>query len=689
VAAGLKVSLNINGRIETRENPGVPGGDDYFLARFAVLRNTPLERPYANDNPDYLNKISNTESNYAFLNKKLSGLYHSDWRVLQTNFAAEYEVPGIKGLTVKGLYSYYLADYLLNNQEYTYNAYTYHPDTKVYEVTGGSTNPWREREQKKEFAKTYQWQINYNNTFGKHTIGATFVSERIELQHLRNWLHASPVSNNLPLIYFPITDRYEDSDDKEARTGYIGRINYNYDNKYYFEASARRDASYLFAPDKRVGYFPGASVGWRVTQEGFMKNLLGNSGLLSDLKLRASYGLLGDDRNLIGAFSYIPGYNYNTGTAIIGGNPLVTSRDKGIVTTNVSWLKSKIFDVGADFSLLNGHLNGTVDYFYRKNNRLFDPKNNVVLPTEVGFDLPQENLNSDAQYGEELSLNYNNKIGEFSYNVGGNVSYSRSKDLSQYKPLFNNSLDQYRNSAANRYSHIDWGYQVVGQFTSQEQINNYKINNDNRGNITLLPGDLMYKDQNGDGRIDQYDERPIGFGYGTQPNINFGFTLGGAYKGFDFHADFSGGAGYTWFQNYETRWAFQNNGNLNTIFTDRYHHADPLDVNSPWIPGKYPANRFNPGFGHADYELNGQRNSTYWLHNVKYLRARTLELGYSIPTNMLTKVKIRKARFYVNAYNMFSFDNLKQFGVDPETTDDNGLQFPQSKVINFGVNLTF
>jgi hypothetical protein len=123
----------------------------------------------------------------------------------------------------------------------------------------------------KEFAKTYQWQINYNNTFGKHTIGATFVSERIELQHLRNWLHASPVSNNLPLIYFPITDRYEDSDDKEARTGYIGRINYNYDNKYYFEASARRDASYLFAPDKRVGYFPGASVGWRVTQEGFCK----------------------------------------------------------------------------------------------------------------------------------------------------------------------------------------------------------------------------------------------------------------------------------------------------------------------------------------------------------------------------------------------------------------------------------
>jgi len=696
VANGLKVSMDINGRIETRENPGVPGGDDYFLARFAVLRNTPLERPYANDNPAYLNDIGHTESNYAFLNKKLSGLYHSDWRVLQANFGAEYQVPGVKGLNLKGLYSYYIADYLLNNQEYTYNAYTYRPATDTYDVTGGSTNPWREREQRKEFAKTYQFQINYNNTFGKHTVGATFVSERIELQHLRNWIHASPVSNNLPLIYFPTADQYQDSDNKEARIGYIGRVNYNYDNKYYLEASARRDASYLFAPDKRVGYFPGVSVGWRITQEGFMKKLLGNNSVLSDLKFRASYGVLGDDRDpnntnnpIVTPYAYLPGYNYNAGTAIIDGNALVTSRDKGIVVSNISWLKSKITDVGADFSLFNSKLSGTVDYFYRKRTGLLGTKNDVILPIEVGYSLPQENTSSDSQQGAEISLAYNGTIGKVNFNVGGNFSYSRQKNLQQYNPLFFNSWDQYRNSITNRYAHIDWGYQVIGQFTSQEQINNYTINNDGKGNRTLLPGDLMYKDQNGDGKIDQYDERPIGYGYGTQPNINFGFTFGAAYKGFDFHADFSGGAGYTWFQNYETRWAFQNNGNLNSIFEDRWHRQDAFDVNSPWVPGKYPANRVNPGFGHSDYELNGQRNSTFWLHSVRYLRVRTLELGYSLPTDMLKKVKIRRARFYVNAYNMFSFDNLKQYSVDPETTDDNGLQFPQSKVLNFGVNLTF
>ncbi|RYE20995.1 MAG: SusC/RagA family TonB-linked outer membrane protein, partial [Sphingobacteriaceae bacterium] len=306
-----------------------------------------------------------------------------------------------------------------------------------------------------------------------------------------------------------------------------------------------------------------------------------------------------------------------------------------------------------------------------------------------GYSLPAENANSDVQRGEEMALNYNNKFGQVGVNIGGNIAYTRSITLSSYNPLFFNSLDQYRNSTENRYAHIDWGYQVLGQFTSQEQINNYKVNNDGKGNRTLIPGDLIYKDQNGDGKIDQYDERPIGYGYGTQPNINFGFTLGATFKGFDFRADFSGGAGYTWFQNYESRWAFQNNGNLNTIFEDRWHHENLYDVNSPWVAGKYPANRVNPGFGHSDYELNGQRNSTFWLHSVHYLRARTIELGYSIPTAILAKARIKRARFYINAYNLLSFDNLKSYGIDPEVTDDNGLQFPQNKVINMGVNLSF
>lgn len=707
VSKRLKVGMNINGRVESHENPGVPGIDDYFLAKFAVLRNTPLERPYANDNPAYLNDIGHTESNYAFLNEALSGKFRSDKRVVQTNFNLEYQVPGIKGLTAKATYSYEFSDFLVNNQEFTYNAYTYRPATKTYDVTGGSTNPWREREQIKDFNITSQGQLNYAGTFGKHTIGATLVAERIQLEHARNWLHASPISNNLPLIYFPTTDQYQDSDDKEARIGYIGRVNYNYAGKYYLEVSARRDASYLFAPDKRIGYFPGASVGWRITEEKFLKDLLGSGSILSDLKFRASYGILGDDRALnlnyngnpivaptvqpiVAPYAYLPGYNYNQGTSVLDGNAVTTSRDKGVPITRISWLRSKITDIGADFSLLGGKINGSVDYFYRKRTGLLGSKNNVIVPTEIGYSLPPENINGDAQYGEEIALGYSNKAGDLGYSIGGNASYSRYKNLSSYNPLFFNSLDQYRNSTENRFGNIDWGYVVTGQFKSQAEINAYKVNIDGKGNGTLLPGDLIYKDQNGDGKIDQNDERPIGYGQGNQPNINFGFNIALTYKGFDFHADFSGAAGYTWFQNYETRWPFQNNGNLNTIFTDRWHHTDPYDVNSPWISGKYPALRQNPGFGFSDYSVNGQQNSTFWAHNVKYIRARTIELGYNVPKALLERTQLLKAaRFYINGYNLFSIDNVHQFHIDPEIADGNGLQFPQSKVFNIGVNLTF
>ncbi len=693
LATGLKVGLDINGRVETRQNPGVPGGDDYFLARLAILRNTPRERPYANDNPAYLNDIGeHLESNYAFLNEDISGKLKSEWRVLQTNFNAEWQIPSVPGLTVRGVASYYVADLQHNNQEYTYKAYTYVPATATapeeYRATGGSTNPWRDREQIKQVNTNLQGQVAYNNTFGEHTVGAIVGVERLQNHRRRNWLHASPISNNLPLVYFPTMDQYVDEDATQARIGYIGRINYGFANRYFLEVSARRDASYLFAPGYRVGYFPGASAGWRISDEPFMKALLGSNRIVSDLKIRASYGELGDDNPnnnpIVAPYAYLEGYNYNQGTVVFDGTPITVSRDKGIPTTNITWLTSKITDIGLDFGLLRGKLTGTVDYFYRKRSGLLGSKNDVIVPIEIGYNLPLENINTDAQYGGEASLAYNSKIGEVAFNVGGNFSYSRYKTLDFYNPLFLNSWHQYRTSGVDRYGRIEWGYEVESQFQSQEEINNYTVDIDGQGNRTLLPGDFKYKDINGDGTINGYDERPIGFGYGQQPNINFGFTIGLVWKAFDFNADFSGAAGYSWFQNWESRWAFQNNGNLNTIFTDRWHRADPFDINSAWTPGKYPANRYNIGFGHS----NNDRNSTFWVHNVKQLRSRTIQLGYSVPANVLERVRIQRARVYLNAFNLFSFDNLKQYGIDPEVVDDNSIQFPQNRVLNVGINIT-
>jgi len=678
----LTVGMKINGRIETRDNPGVPGGDDYWAPRFALFRNRPTERPYANDNPEYINDIGHMAENWGLLNKENSGYWTENWRVLQSNFVAEYELP-VKGLSLKGTYSYYIADRIMNGHEYTYEAYTYFPESDEYRVTFTMTNPWRERATDKVFENVLQGQINFNRKFGDHKVDAILVNERIERRNLGIWVHAVPKTNALPLIFFPDMDTYDDSEVEQARIGYIGKFNYNHASKYYLELAARYDASWKFAPEERWGFFPSFSGGWRITEENFMKTWLGDSSF--DLKLRASYGELGDDNVGIGNFDYMTGYNYNSSTVIIDGEIVTGARDRGIPITSISWYTSQITDIGADFSLLNTRLTGTIDYFYRKRDGLRGRKYDVLVPSELGYTLPDENVNSDATMGAEFSLAYEGELNDFTYSVGGNVSFARNKFLSSYKPRFGNSWDHYRSSSEERWTGTYWGYEVIGQFKSYEEINNYPVNIDGQGNRTLIPGDLMYKDVNQDGAITWYDERPIGYPRDRNPIMNFGLNASAQYKNFDFRADFSGGSMYSYNQGWEMRWPYQNTGNLlKQFYDDRWHREDPFDVNSDWMPGKYPALRFNEG-GHSNYN----KNSTFWLTNVKYLRLRTLEVGYSIPSLITEKIGMQRARVYVNTYNLISFDNLKDLGVEPETMHENGLQYPQNSRINIGVNVTF
>lgn len=682
IADRLKVGVQINGRIETRQNPGVPGGDDYWAPRFALFRNRPTERPYANDNPLYPNNIGHNAENWALHNFDISGYWREDWRVLQANFTGEYDSP-IKGLKARALYSYYFADRLMNGHEYTYDVYTYFPDTDEYRITGGSSNPWRERGQRKILENVFQGQLTYNRTFGKHTVGGTFVAERISRRELDNWVHTVPKTNVLPILQFADMDTYNDSDFEEARVGYVGRVTYDYAGKYYVEASGRRDASWKFAPGKRWGFFPSVSAGWRLSEEPFFKAL--NAGVISDLKLRASYGRLGDDNVGIGAFDYLPGYNYATSTVVLDGEVIRGSRNRGVPINNISWFTSTISDVGLDFGLFNGRLTGEFDYFYRKRTGLRGRKYDVLVPNELGYALPDENVNSDARVGGETSLAYTGTFRGLGVRVGGNVGYSRARFLESYKPRFGNSWEYYRNSRENRWDGIFWGYEVTGQFRSVDEINSYPVNIDGQGNKTLLPGDFIYKDTNGDGRIDGYDVRPIGYPVSTVPIINYGLNLSLTYKNFDLTADFSGGAMYSYNQNWEMRWPYQNTGNLLTaMYEDRWHRADPLNPDSPWVPGKNPPLRFNDG-GHNNYN----KNSTWWLVNTRYLRLRTMEIGYSLPAALLNRARIQRARVFLNTFNLFSFDNVKQLGVDPEIIDENGLQYPQNRLVNVGLNLSF
>ena len=692
ISKNLKIGIAINGRIEERVNPGVPGGDDYWVPRFAILRNTPMQREFANDNPLYMNDIGDNSTNLALMNYATSGKFQDDWYVLQTNFNAEYKLP-IKGLTAKGMVSYYYADQLMNNHEFTYNAYKYDPTTSTYNVSGGSQNPWQEKQTRKILETVIQGQLNYTNTFGKHTIGATFVTERSKRSEAAVWVHVVPPLNPIDIMQVSTLTDYNNSNTTLARVGYVGRLTYNYSNKYYFEASGRRDASSMFSPENRWGNFYSLSGGWRITGEDFYQNIFGTSSILSDLKIRASYGKLGDDTN-IGInpwdFTYINGYTYPSGGAVIDGQFVPGARDRGLQATNLTWTISKIADIGADFSLFKGSVTGAIDFFNRQRTGLPNTDNTVILPNELGFSLPKANVGSDAQMGGDFNLLYNTKIDKVAISVGGNWGYSRKKDLQlNSNPQFGNSLDYYRNSNINRWDAISWGYEVTGQFQTQDQISSYKVNNDGKGNMTQLPGDFIYKDQNGDGVINQLDQRPIGYGSdGKLPIQNFGFNFTLAYNGFDFRADFSGGTGYSFVRNWEMAVPYQNGGNLfNDFANNSWHRSDPFDVNSAWIAGTYPALTFNNGNGN-NYNGAGATPS-FWITQVKYFRARTIELGYTIPKSIIDKMKIQKLRVYINTYNLFSFDNMQKYGIETEVNDNNGLQYPQNRVVNFGVNLSF
>ena len=407
------------------------------------------------------------------------------------------------------------------------------------------------------------------------------------------------------------------------------------------------------------------------------------SSIFSDFKLRGSYGLVGDD-NVDGyaAFDYMTGYNYKNGGSVIDGEYTIGSVPRGLPVTTLSWIKAKILDIGFDAAFLDNRLTGQFDFFRRHRTGLPASRYDVLLPSEVGFSLPKENLNSDVHMGYDAIVKWSDRINDFTYSIGGNVTYARFYDWEQYKPRFSNSWDVYRNSIDHRFGYVNWGLEAIGQFESWEEIATYPIDNDRQGNKTLRPGDIKYKDVNGDGVINSMDERPVGYREGATPVLNWGLNFAFGWKGFDLSFDLTGGALASWYQDYEQRNPFHDGGNNPQYYMeDTWHLADIWDADSELIKGTYPMLLIGNS-SHSNYW-----NSTFWKKNVKYVKLRNLEFGYTLPKHIIQKVLISDLRFYVAGTNLFTITNIK--GVDPESDQTNGLGYPTTRVINIGMNLKF
>lgn len=684
LAKKFRVGTQINGRVEHRHQPGVPG-DDYSAAFNVVTKMWPIERPYANDNPDYINNTHSINVNPATYVEDVTGYNDIINRVARTNFYAIYDFDF--GLQLKGTYSYQYRGWTDENFEYTYDAYEYDPATDTYNVVvgGGNQNPNRRTTRQNVTDNFAQFQLSYDKIIASHSLSAVFAYEMSETDNTRLHIRTVPQTNYLPTMLFEELAEFNDTWDQQARGSYIGRINYNFKGRYLLELLGRYDGSYRYSPDTRWGFFPGMSVGWRISDEPFFTDIFKNN-IISDLKLRASYGETGSEIG-VSDFGFIGGFNWGQGNYIFDGNLITGIQSRGLPVTNLSWVTNETTNLGLDFSLFNNNLYGQFDVFKRKVTGIPAARYDVLLPSEVGYSLPNENLNSTANLGIEGLLAYRGRTNNLNYNIGVNATLTRQRTLETYKPRFGNSWDEYRNSVENRWSDVTWGYQIVGQFQSQEEIDNHLVNIDGQGNRTLLPGDLIYKDINQDGIINSYDERPIAYRITRDnPYLNFGVNCSFNYKRFHLAMDFSGATIQSLFLARELQVPFYSNGNSPSfLLEDRWHRKDPFDPTSEWIKGTYPAIRKG-----LDSHSNFNRRNDFYHVNMSYFRMKNFEFGYTFPlTSLGKKNEASTMKLYTNITNLFSIDNVgRRFGIDPEIADFGGRVYPLTRVFNFGFVLS-
>lgn len=674
ITKGLTVGLQLSGRLDTRNKP-------YDQNVFKdVYLSSPLKTVYANNTPPYYNTAGNEPNPMQVINASEVGYDKRDRREFNGALTINWDLPWVKGLSVKALLSYDYNNLFEKKWFKEYYEYQYDAINETYNKITRHALSTLDEKNENSFMPNQQYSVNYHNTFGKHDVGALLLWEM--RNYRKDWFSAYRQFYISALDQMNAGDNTNKSNDGNAEVsaheGLVGRVNYAYDSKYLAEVSFRYDGSYKFASDSRWGFFPAVSLGWRVSQEAFFKE---NVSFIDNLKIRGSYGKVGDEGDFA-AFQYLSGYKYPSGNYVLGSDGLSNgAEDKGLPNLNLTWYESTTANIGFEASVLNGLISAEFDYFERRRKGLLANRL-LTLPTSFGKSLPQENLNSDKTRGFELVLTHRHTIGKVSYSVSANFTTTRELNRYVERAVSGNMYENWRNNTNDRYKSITWGYEALGQFQSFEEILNAPIQ-DGNGNKSLLPGDIKYADINEDGIIDDKDKKPVG--HSDTPSMYYGLNLSVNWNGFDFTAFFQGAAGHEVkvFETFLDPFIQQGLGNGVVFWEDRWHRENPSDVNSAWISGEMPAVR------PTGFSLNNE-TSTWSLLKANYLRLKTIELGYTLPKTWLAKAGLENVRIYVNSYNPLTITRggMMKY-MDPENSQTNLQYYPQMKSYNFGINLTF
>lgn len=708
----FKVGLQVQGKIATNRNPALPGSDDYYEMKQGIFNLIPTQRPYANDNPNYLNNISPTHDaahNLAAYTIENAGEYKKRVQTLNTTFNVQYDTP-LEGLIAKGLLSYSYYGLAEDNNEKSWSEYKYDHATDTYNSVYTKSSTYRGKMRNTYYELNGQFTLNYDHIFANDhhvTAVAGFEFYKQDISNLNVW--QQPVENPfVNLIKTNENNKVSNTARNITTASWIFRAGYSFRNKYIVDFAGRYDASWRFQKGHQWGFFPSVSAAWRLSQEEFFKE--GKiSDWLSDVKIRGSYGEMGDDMavNYYSSypdFAYMQGYTFGTAGSLISGNPLNNggntyysgSSYNGIPQTGLTWMKISMLDFGIDLGFLNDRLRFEFDVFRRRRSGIPATPTDVIYPYEAGYSAMMQNLNSDEIRGLDLSIKWNDRINDFNYYVGANFTLARQKTLDNYGETFLNAWDKYRWAQTDRWANVKkdatWMYETIGVFKTQEEIDNYPVDIDGANNRNLRPGDLIFKDINGDGVINEFDERPLGYAAtdyawdrsnaNKQPLISMGINLGFEWKGLDFGADFAGAFLNTFVADWHVKYGIGSDqtGYVYNVI-DTWHHEDIFDPTSPWVEGKFPAVRSN--------NPSIRWWNDFYSKTINYFRLRNLVVGYTLPQKWTQKAYISKLRVYFEGTNLFCWDSLEDYGFDPEISSVTGFDYPQHRVFSIGLNVTF
>lgn len=681
ITNNLTFSLNLNGFYEDRQWPGIslsPGA--YLNPIHQALLAGPILRQYDNDGLPlgWLSSGTDTQNPVASVNQ--GGFSKMDRKQFEGLGKLEYSVPQVEGLKIALEAAYYTSQ--TNNDNYlaTYKVRAYNRDSKTTYITdaAGTGSGSFNKSSSSGSELMIRPSISYNNTFDKHTVGALFIYEQSE----SNGSTMTAGRKGYPLS-FPIdintgTGEYttpSGSHSKGAEIGYVGRLNYAYDDRFLAEFSFRVDGSYKFIEDKRWGFFPSLSLGWNISQEKFMQAALPDINIL---KIRGSVGELGNDSD-IGALMFRRTYEVTKGFNYAFGNPITPQGSvytKNAVPSIVTWSRTRSSNIGFELTAWEGLLSVEFDWFYKYTYDLLESISGSYPPSIGGY--YQNNFNSGRvdNRGFEIVLKHRNKVGQVSYDVTGNLAWARNRVLSRHQ---SDGLPSYRNAIGNPVTQI-YGYRAIGLYQTQEQIDNRPTG---PGGVQRL-GDLMYEDINGDGVIDVTNDF-VKIGRATTPELTFSFVTNVSYKNFDLYALWQGAAICDIVLSHTSNSVYDN-----TMYTRPFYgggNAPYYLVEGAWTDenttdAKYP--RLS-----TQWNSNNGWPSSWWVVDGAYLRLKSAQLGYTVPGSFLKKSKtgLEQCRIYVSGTNLLTFNSFKY--VDPEMTNVNNGYYPQQRTVSVGVNLTF